>query len=173
MFAAVLLAVAASASAAAPIWGQFGNTATHSHSTTTAGSQTGTLKWTFASGAAIESSPAIAGDGTVIVGSEDGNLYALDGVTGAVKWKTAAGGAIDSSPAIAADGDTVFVGSAVGVLAVNTADGTPIMFLIVWDSVVVLCRTALGASCPLSDGKCSHRLLAQFVLDFPRRDVLV
>jgi len=39
----------------------------------------GTLKWKFQTRAAIVSSPAIASDGTIYVGSDDGYLYAIGG----------------------------------------------------------------------------------------------
>jgi outer membrane protein assembly factor BamB len=45
------------------------------------------LKWTFATGGPIASSPAVVG-GTVYVGSWDGYEYALDAASGAMKWKT-------------------------------------------------------------------------------------
>ncbi len=70
----------------------------------------GTLKWTFATGATgvIGASPAIGGDGTVYVGGTDMNLYALDGSTGAKKWSFAAGTMISSTPAIAGNGTIYF-----------------------------------------------------------------
>ena len=37
----------------------------------------GSLVWKFATGGAIDSSPAIGADGTVYVGSSDGKLYAI------------------------------------------------------------------------------------------------
>jgi outer membrane protein assembly factor BamB len=59
------------------------------------------------------SSPVIAGD-RVVVGSGDGNVYALDAATGQERWRVETGGRVRSSPAIG-DG-VVFVGSADGVL---------------------------------------------------------
>ena len=45
---------------------------------------TGALKWKFATGDDVESSPAVSPDGgTVFVGSDDSNLYAVDASTGA------------------------------------------------------------------------------------------
>src|SRR5208282_3352544 len=85
----------------------------------------GTQKWAFAPGSFgfVESSPAIGADGTIYVGSLDGNLYALtDGGQGTVtqKWKFATSGDVDSSPAIGADG-TIYVGSLYyNLYAVNT-----------------------------------------------------
>jgi outer membrane protein assembly factor BamB len=40
-------------------------------------SNNGKLKWRFATGKSIYSSPAIGSDGTIYVGSQDGNLYAI------------------------------------------------------------------------------------------------
>jgi outer membrane protein assembly factor BamB len=67
------------------------------------------LKWKFATGAWVDSSPGMATDGTVYFGSWDRNFYALN-PDGSLKWKFATGGVVDSSPAIAADG-TVYFGS--------------------------------------------------------------
>jgi outer membrane protein assembly factor BamB len=47
--------------------------------------------------------------GTVYVGSDDGNLYAINANTGAQKWKFNTGEAIQSSPTVA--GNTVYFGS--------------------------------------------------------------
>ena len=57
----------------------------------------------------MQSTAAIAPDGTIYVGSEDDNLYAIK-PDGMKKWKFKTGGAIESSPAISADG-TIYVGS--------------------------------------------------------------
>jgi hypothetical protein len=69
---------------------------------------TSTTLWAYATGGAVDSSPAVAG-GTVYVGSNDHRVYALDAVTGHARWAYATGGAVDSSPAVA--GGTVYVGS--------------------------------------------------------------
>ena len=37
----------------------------------------GKLAWVFPTGGSVHSSPAIAADGTVYIGSTDGNLYAI------------------------------------------------------------------------------------------------
>jgi eukaryotic-like serine/threonine-protein kinase len=54
------------------------------------------------------SSPVVA-DGSVYLGSGDGNVYALDATTGALKWKFATGDVVHASPAIAEG--TIFIGS--------------------------------------------------------------
>ena len=75
----------------------------------------GTKKWLFATYATIHSSPAIGADGTVYVGTYDGNIFAVDGSSGAKKWTFFIGAAeISASPAIAPDG-SVYVGSSLGV----------------------------------------------------------
>jgi outer membrane protein assembly factor BamB len=47
--------------------------------------------------------------GTLVVGSEDGRLYAVDSVTGNQLWTVDTGAPITSSPAVW--NSTVFVGS--------------------------------------------------------------
>ena len=82
----------------------------------------GTLKWSTAinapTGTGISpvftppfvSSPAIASDGTVYVGSTDHFLYALN-PDGTVKWRFETGGDLFASPTIGSDG-TIYIGSA-------------------------------------------------------------
>lgn len=67
------------------------------------------LQWSYPTGGTVESSPAIADDGTIYVGSYDNNLYAVT-PDGNLKWQFPTGDKIESSPAIAADG-TIYVGS--------------------------------------------------------------
>ncbi len=66
------------------------------------------LLWSFKTNGAIFSSPAIGPDGTVYIGSDDGNLYALN-PDGTVKWKFQTAGCIRSTPAISPDGTLYFV----------------------------------------------------------------
>ncbi|MFQ5570998.1 MAG: PQQ-binding-like beta-propeller repeat protein [Rhodothermales bacterium] len=71
--------------------------------------------WTFATGGAVFSSPALLYDQPseffeLYIGSADGSLYALDPNTGALRWAFPTGGAIFSSPAVDQD-RTVYVGS--------------------------------------------------------------
>jgi outer membrane protein assembly factor BamB len=80
------------------------------------------LLWTYEAGESIESSAAIVG-GTVFVGSQKGQLVALNLENGAVYWKYEAGAPIgESSPAYA--GGVVYIGDLGGVVhAVNAPDG--------------------------------------------------
>jgi outer membrane protein assembly factor BamB len=95
----------------------------------------GTLRWDLPTGADIPlpwgnegwdyytSSPAVLG-GSVLFGSRDGHLYAVEAETGSVLWRYPTEGQIWSSPAVA--DSTVFVGSADGSLhAVDLASGEP------------------------------------------------
>jgi outer membrane protein assembly factor BamB/S1-C subfamily serine protease len=81
----------------------------------------GTLKWKFQAGDEIDSSPAIASDGTVYVGSDDGNIYAIN-PDGTLKWKYK-GGSYYSSLTIASDG-TIYVGSGDHYLYALNSNGT-------------------------------------------------
>jgi outer membrane protein assembly factor BamB len=73
------------------------------------GPATPTVKWFFP--AAVTAQPAVAADGTIYFGTDDGTLYALDG-DGSVKWTFSAGAGVSfgGTPAIRADG-TVLVGA--------------------------------------------------------------
>jgi outer membrane protein assembly factor BamB len=79
------------------------------------------LKWRYQTGNYVESSPAVAADGTIYVGSKDSCLYAIN-PDGSLKWRYQTGGYIFAlSPSVAADG-TVYVGSCDGYLyAVNSS----------------------------------------------------
>jgi outer membrane protein assembly factor BamB len=68
----------------------------------------GTLRWKFDAGASVESSPALATDGTIYVGAGQ-DLYAVN-PDGTLKWQFATGDLIQSSPAVGAVG-TVYVTS--------------------------------------------------------------
>jgi len=65
-------------------------------------------------GSGVFSSPAIASDGTIYVGSNDHKLYAIH-PNGTLQWAYTTGGSVNSSPAIAANG-TIYVGSGNGKL---------------------------------------------------------
>jgi outer membrane protein assembly factor BamB len=66
------------------------------------------VRWEFATGGAVRSSPAVAGS-VVFVGSEDGRLYAVDAASGAKLWDFLTGDKITSSPAVV--NGVVYVGS--------------------------------------------------------------
>jgi outer membrane protein assembly factor BamB len=74
----------------------------------------GKPRWTFSTGARVESSPLIVQDERVFVGSNDGVLYELNLATGKKIWTFTAGAPLSASPA-AAQGALV-IGSQDGVL---------------------------------------------------------
>ena len=78
--------------------------------------------WTYEAGESIESSAAIVGS-TVFVGSQKGELTALNLDNGSVYWKYATGNPIGESSPAYSDG-AVFIGDLGGMLhAVNARDG--------------------------------------------------
>lgn len=86
----------------------------------------GAIRWQYSPGAGadwFDSSPAIAPDGTLYIGSWDGYLYALNSTDGTLKWRYPTGGYVLSAPALGADG-TVFFGSSDGVFYALHPDGT-------------------------------------------------
>lgn len=70
----------------------------------------------------LSTSPAIASDGTIYVGSLDNKLYAVK-PDGSKKWEFQTSGFIFSSPAIGSDGTIYFGSSDHHVYAVNS-DGS-------------------------------------------------
>lgn len=65
-------------------------------------------RWTFETDDAVRTSPAVV-DGTVYVGSDDGNLYAIDAESGEQEWVFDTDGPVEASPAVF--GYMVFVAS--------------------------------------------------------------
>ena len=82
------------------------------------GPRTARLRWVFRTEGRVYAAPAVGQDGTVYVGSHDGNLYAVD-KAGREKWSVDAGGKIWSSPAVASDGTIYFGSDADTFFAVN------------------------------------------------------
>ena len=101
------------------------------------------LLWTFQAGTGIESTAAIA-DGTVFVGSMDGDLHAIDLATGTSRWTYKAADSIKSSPSVARG--SVFFGDERGVFhAVDARTGEK-RWVFQTDSGIV-------SSANVSDGK--------------------
>ncbi|SDF54352.1 Outer membrane protein assembly factor BamB, contains PQQ-like beta-propeller repeat [Halorientalis regularis] len=73
-----------------------------------ASGQAGTQQWRFGTGNVWYSSPAVV-DGTVYVGSDDNNVYALSADDGTEQWRFDTGSPVEQSPAVV-DG-TVYLGS--------------------------------------------------------------
>ena len=70
----------------------------------------GTLKWSYKAGGAIDSSTAIASDGSIIFGCNDKYLYDLNS-NGTLKWKYSIGYSLSySSPTVGSDG-TIYIGA--------------------------------------------------------------
>jgi outer membrane protein assembly factor BamB len=90
-------------------WTMRGHDTLHSGRSPYVGAQTNNKKWSYPVSGWVNSSPAIAADGTVYVGSEDYFFYAVH-PDGSTKWSVDLGEYVDSTPAIAADG-TIYVGS--------------------------------------------------------------
>jgi len=103
-------------------WWMFGMGPEHTRRSSYLGAQTSNVRWSFPTGAGVYSSPAIGADGTVYVGSQDGNLYAIN-PDGTEKWSFTIGGWIRSSPAVGPDG-TVYVGCDDDMLFAVNPDGS-------------------------------------------------
>ncbi len=104
-------------------WFMFGHDPQHTRRSPYVAAQTAAVEWIFRTGGELYSSPALASDGTVYIGS--GTLQSLFSVApdGAMNWAFTTGGLVQSSPAVAEDG-TVYVGSDDTNLYAVNADGS-------------------------------------------------
>ena len=83
----------------------------------------GNLRWRYLTGSSVYSSPAVV-KGVVYVGSDDGNVYALNASNGTVLWRYLTGGSVYSSSPAVVNG-VVYVGSFdSNVYALNASNGT-------------------------------------------------
>ena len=128
--AIILIAVLFAGAVAAPAAAQYDTMQFHYNAQHTgdyspvAGSNVsnGKLVWNYTTGGDVWSSPAVA-NGTVYVGSDDHNVYALNATTGTKLWQYGNPYPMESSPAVA--NGVVYVGSWDGTLnAINATTGT-------------------------------------------------
>jgi polyvinyl alcohol dehydrogenase (cytochrome) len=84
------------------------------------------LKWAFGfPGAAATYGQPTAYNGRLFVGSEDGNVYALDSATGCVWWRFKASETVKTAISIGNQGTTAFFGDTNGyIYAVKFSDGS-------------------------------------------------
>jgi outer membrane protein assembly factor BamB len=103
-------------------WSMFNHDLAHTGSSTSITPTTNQTLWTFTTGGAVETSPAVV-NGIVYVGSDDGCVYALNAANGALIWNYSTGGPVQSSPAVV-DG-VVYVGGfhSHAVFALNASTG--------------------------------------------------
>ena len=94
-------------------WPSFGADARNTGHVSAPGPDDPAVDWTFETTNQIYDGVAVA-DGTVLGGSTDGNLYALDATAGEERWRFPVRGQLRTTPAIA--GDLVFVGGRSGGL---------------------------------------------------------
>ncbi|MCC6160363.1 MAG: PQQ-like beta-propeller repeat protein [Deltaproteobacteria bacterium] len=90
----------------------------HVHAYDTA---TGALRWSFAARDHFYASPALAEDGTIVIGSADGTMYALD-PDGTLRWAFDTLEPIRSSASIDGAGN-IYFGSSDGRLYALSSDG--------------------------------------------------
>jgi polyvinyl alcohol dehydrogenase (cytochrome) len=84
------------------------------------------LKWAFGfPGAAATFGQPTAYAGKLFVGSEDGNVYALDSATGCLWWRFKASATVKTAISVGNQGSTAFFGDTNGyVYAVKVSDGS-------------------------------------------------
>ncbi len=92
----------------AAIWSRFRNDSRCQGRGLFDATRTNDVAWSVVTEGIVESSPAIAGDGTTYVGSYDGKLYAIT-QNGTIRWAVDLGSPVSGSPSIADDG-SILVG---------------------------------------------------------------
>ncbi len=83
--------------------------------------QPGGKIWEFKTRKEITSTALIAGDGSILVGGNDGFLYSLNS-NGTLRWELALGSAIVATPSLGADG-LAYVGTVAGMVFAVTPAG--------------------------------------------------
>ena len=78
--------------------------------------------WQLTTGDAITCGPSVAADGTIYIGSEDGNFYAIN-PDGSTRWTYSTGAYFDTSTSSVASDGTIYVGTSSTIYAL-TANGT-------------------------------------------------
>jgi len=132
-------------------WSMFHHNPRHTgYSTSTAPNNNNTV-WIYHTGSSVRSSPAVV-DGKVFVGSDDGNIYALDASTGTKIWNTTlTPDYVSGSPAVA--NSRIFVW-AIGpgwfhhVFALNETTGDKL-----WNFTMNYGSTALTTALTVSNGR--------------------
>lgn len=88
--------------------------ARHSSNTTATGPQRATVKWTAKLGGALAPGPVIGVDGSILAGSNDGVLHAVDPKTGQDRWifdgQSGYGSDLSTSPAVLRNGTILWPG---------------------------------------------------------------
>jgi len=103
-------------------WPMFRHNLKHTGKSPYSGPAAPQARWSFQAGSWVFSSPAIDEDGTVYIGANDTQLYAIN-PDGSEKWHFMSSGAFYSSPAIGSDG-TIYAGSYNGRLYAINPDGS-------------------------------------------------
>ena len=104
------------------VWATFGHDSLHTRRSTATGPQTSNIRWSYATGATINASATIGRDGTILVGSLDNYLYAIN-PNGTFKWAYLTGNQVRSTPAVGPDGAIYFGSYDNNVYCLNS-DGT-------------------------------------------------
>jgi outer membrane protein assembly factor BamB len=105
-------------------WSMLHHDSTHDGYSTSIVPSTNQTLWSFTTGGAVGSSPAVIND-MVFVGSDDYKVYALNASTGVKIWNYTTGNNVDSSPAVA--NNIVYVGGwDQNVYALNASTGIKI-----------------------------------------------
>jgi outer membrane protein assembly factor BamB len=124
LFLSIWASASSNASASVDEWSMFRHDQAHSGYATDGPTGFVKLLWNFTTGAPVWSSPAVV-NGSVFVGSRDGNVYCFDAANGSYLWSYQTGDVIEfSSPAVV-DG-SVYIGSDnCKVYSLNESTGMP------------------------------------------------
>ena len=90
------------------------------------GPTSGQVSWMRSLGSTVTSGPVVGSDGSIVVATNAGVLYALDPVTGSVRWKFDGGGALgtsdlSTSAAVLSGGTVVWPGPGSKLFALDSS----------------------------------------------------
>ena len=105
-------------------WPQFRANSRNSGKVDNRGPRTASLMWTYNLWEDVRSSPAVANNGQVIVGTDDGFVQAINSDGTSMDWAYETGGPVDSSPALHPLFGWIYVGSDDNNLYALNADGS-------------------------------------------------
>jgi outer membrane protein assembly factor BamB len=158
VLAPVLPALPASGQLDSGPWPMFHRNPRHTGWCPYIGPTTPNLAWSYTTGGAVDTPPAVDADGTVYIGSQDSKIYALNS-NGSLKWSCYLGDYVEVYSGPAVDREGVVYVSASRRLYVISPDGT-LSWSYTADNNFIYSSPAIGDDNTIYVGCCNNKLFA-------------